>query len=234
MTCLVDLIARHKQILSEHPFLSYIQDNCIPIQSRLAFLPAMSHFVMSFSDLNKYALPFPHPKDPLENTVNKHAQEDSHHWPWFLHDLQTLSLNKPTTLVDSLSFLWSDRLQASRRLAYHLFTLTANKPAKQRIVVIEMIESVGNTMFTPVNKVVNEAQIPLKYCGDLHLSRETGHCIGSHGELLDTLEFSWEEEQEARAAIESGYQAFTSFFYELADYARTYSGEDERLFRGNV
>ncbi|BEN31955.1 hypothetical protein PTR34_20105 [Serratia nevei] len=219
MTSLTGLIASHKQTFSEHPFLSYVRDNRIPIQRRLAFLPAMSHFVMSFSDLNKYALPFPHPTDALEQAVNTHAQEDSHHWPWFLHDLQTLSLNAPTTLVDNLRFLWSDQLQASRRLVYHLFALTANRPAKQRIVVIEMIESVGNAVFTTVNQVVNEARIPLKYCGDLHLSRETGHAIGSHAELLDTLTFSQEEEREARAAVESGFQAFSSFFSELADYA---------------
>ncbi|AWQ49485.1 MAG: hypothetical protein E7J62_03560 [Serratia marcescens] len=219
MTALTGLIARHKQLFSEHPFLDYVRDNRIPVQSRLAFLPAMSHFVMSFSDLNKYALPFPSPKDPLEHAVNTHAKEDSHHWPWFLHDLQTLSLNTPTTLVDNLRFLWSDQLQASRRLVYHLFALCANKPAKQRIVVIEMIESVGNAVFTVINQVVNEAHIPLKYCGDLHLSRETGHAIGSHGELLDTLAFSQEEEREARAAVESGFQAFSSFFSELADYA---------------
>ncbi|MGK8676175.1 hypothetical protein [Serratia marcescens] len=59
MTALTGLIARHKQLFSEHPFLDYVRDNRIPVQSRLAFLPAMSHFVMSFSDLNKYALPFP-------------------------------------------------------------------------------------------------------------------------------------------------------------------------------
>lgn len=221
MTSLSGLIASNKQIFSEHPFLSYLRDHRIPIQRRLAFLPAMSHFVMSFSDLNKYALPFPNPKDALERAVNTHAQEDSHHWPWFLHDLQSLSLNTPTTLVDSLRFLWSEQLQASRRLVYHLFALTANKPAQQRIVVIEMIESVGNAVFTVINHVVSEARIPLKYCGDMHLSRETGHAIGSHGALLDTLTFSPQEAQEARAAIESGFQAFSAFLSELADYSRT-------------
>lgn len=219
MSKITEIFEESKLLLAQHPLFSKIQDSSKPIEQRLSFLPAMSHFVMSLSDLNKFSLYSPFPKDSLEKAINTHANEDSHHWPWFLHDLQILALNSSTTLVDKLRFIWSDRLQASRQLTYELFSLTKNKPAKQKLVVIEVSETAGNIFFSAVASMIKGSEISLKYLGDLHLSHETGHLLESDSNLLSTLDFSPEEEKEALSSMKLTFQAFNSLLTELSDFS---------------
>lgn len=77
-------IADGKNRFVQHPFLLYLNDEGIPLEKRLTFLPDIAHFVMTFSDINRYILPFPQPQNFLEEAINTHAREDATHWPWYL------------------------------------------------------------------------------------------------------------------------------------------------------
>ncbi|MGQ8819035.1 hypothetical protein [Serratia sp. NA_13] len=105
MIKLSNLIEEKKKKFANHKFFSYICDTSRSLEERLSFLPNMSHFIMSFGDINKYVLPFPLPQNDLEKAINTHAEEDSNHWPWFISDLQQLNMNNSQPLTDTLRYL---------------------------------------------------------------------------------------------------------------------------------
>ncbi|VEI18974.1 Uncharacterised protein [Serratia plymuthica] len=162
------MIENKKELFSNHEFFSYVRNTSLPLEERLSFLPHMSYFIMSFGDINKYVLPFPTPKDTLEEAINTHAKEDSTHWPWFLADLQRLHMDKNSPLTHTLQYLWSEEMSASRKLVYDLMELIAGKDAKFRLVVIEVMETTGNAVFTALSEITANSDLKLEFCGPLH------------------------------------------------------------------
>lgn len=209
------LIDEKKDAFGNHPFFYYLKDSSVPLNERLSFLPYISHFVMTFSDINKYVLPFETPMNGLELAVNTHAKEDSNHWPWFINDLTETGNDKNMLLSDLLKKLWSEKLHRSRMLSYSLIQLVVNQPAQLRLVAIEVMEATGNKTFEVLTAITADSDVKLKYCGSLHLSHESGHTIGSQDELIDTLVLTNEELEQANNIINSGFDSFTSFFDEL-------------------
>lgn len=215
MQNLSTLINEKKNIFGKHPFFNYLKESSVPLNKRLSFLPYISHFVMTFSDINKYVLPFKTPMNELELAVNTHAKEDSNHWPWFINDLTETGNDKKMFLSDSLKKLWSEDMHRSRMLSYSLIQLVVNQPAQLRLVAIEVMEATGNKTFEALTAITADSDVKLQYCGGLHLSHESGHTIGSQDELIDTLDLTNEELKQANNIIDFGFDSFTSFFDEL-------------------
>lgn len=213
------LVADGKRAFISHPFFSYLNNESVSIEHRLRFLPNIAHFVMSFSDINKYILPFSQPQNALEEAVNTHAKEDAEHWPWFLTDLRNTGANEAKDFTEHLAFLWSDKLKNSRKLTYKLIQYLTDQPAKMRLVVIEVMEATGNATFDTLARITLNTTLSLEYCGNIHLSHETGHSIGSDDELIDTIAFSDKENKEARELIHNCFTAFEEFFDELLQNA---------------
>lgn len=210
-----DEITRHKVSFSNHHLFRYLINKDITIEKRLSFLPYISHFVLSFSDINKIVLPFKAPNNDLENAVNNHAREDAEHWEWYLNDLKSLNLNHSGELTEHLRFLWSDKLINSRKLTYQLIQSIHNQTAEMRLVVIEVMEATGNATFDTLAQITQGTDKELEYCGFLHLSHETGHSIGSKDELIDTLQLTEVQRAKATEIINECFQAFNSFFDEV-------------------
>ncbi|HIC7817446.1 TPA: hypothetical protein ACW7NQ_001018 [Enterobacter ludwigii] len=210
-----DEIESRKLSFLNHDFFKYLTDADLPIEKRLKFLPYISHFVMSFSDINKIILPFETPKNELENVVNNHALEDAEHWPWYLKDLENLDLNPSTELTEHLRFLWSNKLIYSRKLTYQLIQSLHNQTAEMRLIVIEVMEATGNATFDTLARITQDTDKELEYCGNLHLSHETGHSIGSKDELIDTLQLTEDTRAKAINLINECFEAFHRFFDEV-------------------
>ncbi len=208
-------IEKSKKQFLTHPFFHFLNNDDLPVEQRLRFLPRLSHFVMSFSDINKYILPFNSPDSFLEQAVNRHAEEDAGHWQWFLNDLDKTGFNKQAPFTEHLEYLWSESMQNSRKLSYDLIALLANQPAKMRLVMIEVMEATGNAMFDTLSRIAANLNPPLEYCGTLHLSHETGHTIGSEEAFIDGVTFSSSEREQAEHIIKAGFRSFENFFTEL-------------------
>jgi hypothetical protein len=215
MTGISKEIEYYKTNFLNHPLFNYLNDDALSLDERLRFLPYISHFVMSFADINKYILPFATPANALERAVNTHAREDAEHWPWFLNDLQTSGQNSAASLTEHLSFLWSDNLINSRKLTYHLIQTLHNQSAKMRLIVIEVMEATGNATFDTLASITKGTDKQLEYCGHLHLSHETGHSMGSEDEIVDTLNLTEEERNKASQMIAECFNAFHRFFDEI-------------------
>lgn len=208
-------IENHKEKFLNHPLFKYLTDSSLSLDERLRFLPYISHFVMSFADINKYILPFNSPKNDLERAVNTHANEDAGHWPWFLNDLQTSEQNPSADLTNHLKFLWSDKLINSRKLTYHLIQSIHNQSAEMRLIVIEVMEATGNATFDTLASITKGTDKQLEYCGNIHLSHETGHSIGSEDEIVDAFPLTAEERNKASRIINECFDAFFQFFDEV-------------------
>jgi hypothetical protein len=215
MTKISDAIKNHKDDFLKHELFQHLKNDSLSLNERLKFLPFISHFVMSFSDINHLILPFKFPKNELEKAVNRHALEDSEHWPWYLNDLENLSLNPSATFTDHLHFIWSDKLLNSRMLTYRLVQLLSDQPAEMRLIIIEVMEATGNAMFDTLASITQGSDKELEYCGKVHLSHETGHSIGSDDELIDTLKLSDKEREKAITLIDECFMAFHGFFDEI-------------------
>lgn len=56
MESVLQKILEHKQTYSNLPLFQYMRDSTLTEEERLAFYPCMAHFILSFSDINKYML----------------------------------------------------------------------------------------------------------------------------------------------------------------------------------
>lgn len=204
-----------KNEFSKHEFFCHLRNTALTLEDRLSFLPNMSHFIMSFGDINKYVLPFASPKNELEKSINKHALEDSNHWPWYLTDLQQLNMNKNSEFTETLQYLWSEELSASRRLTYELIELIAGKDAKSRLVMIEVMEATGNVMFTTLNEITSGSSLTLEFCGSLHASHESGHTMGADDDIINRLIFTEDECPHFISLVNVGFKAFVRFIDQL-------------------
>lgn len=148
---------------------------------------------MSFGDFNKFIIPIENPKNDLEMAINIHAAEDATHWPWYINDLRTLNQNQSQPITETLEWLWSTEMEGNRKLMYGLIEMMTQQPAKIRLAIIEAIEATGRVAFTYFNKITKHSAIQLDYCGNLHLSHESGHTMGSEAELIDTIDYNEEE-----------------------------------------
>ncbi|WP_434777487.1 hypothetical protein [Neisseria sp. Ec49-e6-T10] len=219
MNEIMQYIHNQKKQFSHLSFFQQLKNPSISPKNKLCFLPTMSHFIMSFADLNKYVLKFPAPKNEFEQAVNIHAAEDENHWQWFIHDLETLKLDQTSTLADHLVSIWSPDSAAVRQLTYTLIGLIAHTTAQQRLVMIEVMEATGNVMFQALAPIALEIKqqeaIDLKFCGQTHLAHETGHTMGSEEKLFDTIHFDEQTRKNLKEDIDQGFEAFTQFIYAL-------------------
>lgn len=149
----------------------------------LWFMKHAAHFVMAFSDLNKFCLREPSASDRWQDVVNEHTLEDDHHWPWYLDDLATLGIDDVTSFADALRFIWGDDNRATRVLSYRLWAMAEPADSLERLVIIEAIEATGEVFFShlvDVAKQISSERLerPLLYVADHHFAVEQGHSAG--------------------------------------------------------
>ncbi|UYZ83199.1 hypothetical protein MTZ49_11395 [Entomomonas sp. E2T0] len=205
-----------KQQFSKLPLFDLLKNEEFSSKEKLSStLPIMSHFIMSFGDLNKYVLKYTEPKNELEKVVNTHAKEDQDHWKWFIDDLKTLQINNIATLPEHLMYLWDSTTSSVRELTYTLIGEIYNSSAKQRLAIIEAMEATGNVMFKVLAPLANDVKLKynkeLVFCGNTHLSHETGHTIGSEQRLFDNIAFNTNELELIKQKIDIVFEAFTQF-----------------------
>lgn len=216
-------IMARKRAFSEHSIFRMLKDASIPARQRLAFIPAMAHFIMSFRDLNRLVLRFPTPSTELEEAVNAHTIEDETHWVWYLEDLTALQLDSTSSKTATLRELWSDDTVAARNLTYRLVGLLKNTNAAERLAIIEVMEETGNVMFSalaPIGRSIRASEgLALTFCSDIHLAHETGHVMNIDHALLAGLKLSEAERSRALELVEAAFDAFDEFAEELSRHA---------------
>jgi hypothetical protein len=209
----------------------YLRSPEATAEQRLSFAPFMAHFVFSFMDINRFVLrdeANPHPHQVL---VNLHTQEDAHHWPWYIHDLGAMGLDKQMRFSEALRFVWSDATIASRVLTYKFCAIALHATPTERLAIVETVETTGNTFLhlaAEISAQVKDSSAGQHvYYGPHHASCETGHHLGTPGvqEYLEDIVLSPEERDRCGALVDRLYALYTAFTDEAYRFVTTHSLE---------
>jgi hypothetical protein len=196
MQAIINYLERRAAEMQQHPFLVWLADPLIPARERLSdWLPCAAFFVFSFMDLNADVLKYSREEadtDPLKKAINAHLEEDSMHWPWYLHDLEALGLDGTMTFSESLRFLWGEETRSQRLAMYRLCALAAQaEDPILRYTLIASLEAVAHLLFATVVKVSiayeQETGTRLLYLGPKHFEREPGHLTHQLDDAAEAL-----------------------------------------------
>ncbi|PAX51052.1 hypothetical protein [Brunnivagina elsteri] len=225
---ILELVKFKKQEFAQLPLFEFMQDKSIAPRQRLSFAPCMAHFIMSFSDINKYVLRNDQISNPIQEMVNQYTYEDDNHWPWFIADIEKLGFNSPLSFSDTLKFIWGEDTKITRQIAYQVIGYALEAEPNIKILIIQALEATADVFFSKSTEVISELQIITKqeYCffGDLHLHEETGHTMSNSNseKLLAEIELTESQRQEAINAVEKIFNIFSEWTYELLTYAHNH------------
>jgi len=203
-------------------------------EQRLSFAPCMAHFVFSFMDVNRFILRDETDPHPHQQLVNIHTEEDAHHWPWYLNDLQAMGLDKQMRFSEALRFVWSDATIASRMLTYKFCAIALNATPTERLAIVETVETTGNTFLhlaAEISAQVKDASAGQHiYYGAHHARCETGHHMGTPGveSFLDAIELTRDERRRCCDIVDRIYALYTAFTEEAYRFVTTHSLEQLR------
>lgn len=222
----VNIIFKHifakKRAYAGLPLFELLRDERVDPLDRLAFYPCMAHFILSFGDINKYMLRYETAACPHQEMVNTHTFEDDHHWHWYLEDLTKLGFDTHARGSDWMRFLWGDETRFNRILTYRLAPLIASTSSVERLVLIEAVEETGNVLFTEILKLAEQLEarssIKLRYCGDFHFQRESGHTVGADHRELMSIQLDEGQRRRCIELVDEVFALFTEWTEELRRY----------------
>ena len=197
----------------------------------------MAHFVFSFMDVNRFVLRDEANPHPHQQLVNIHTQEDAHHWPWYLNDLEAMELDKQMRFSEALRFLWSDATIASRMLTYRFCAIALDATPTERLAIVETVETTGNTFLhlaAEISAQVRDASAGRHvYYGAHHAGCESGHHMGTPGveSYLHAIELTPDERARCRGLVDRIYDLYTAFTEEAHRFVTTHSLADLRADR---
>jgi hypothetical protein len=207
------------------PFFDFLRDETLSARQRLEFYPCMAPFIMSFGDLNRYVMRLEPTSDAYQAMVNEHSYEDDHHWQWYLEDFIKLGFDRTKiSSTEYLQFLYSDRTVVNRLLSHKLAHLIYSSSSIVRLAIIEAIEETGNVLFELIGKLAvqieQETGIDLRYCGEFHFSKESGHAMNCDHAIMAQIEMDEEIRAEAIEKVNLVFVWFREWTEELLAYAK--------------
>jgi hypothetical protein len=218
-------LAQAKRHYSRLPLFEFLRSESIAPRDRLAFYPCMAPFILAFSDLNRFVLRVEDSSDPCQLLINEHTREDDHHWPWYLEDFAKLGFDRTASVTHTLRTYMKDEAQQNRMLGVRLAQLLYDTTPKEKLVVVEAIEETGNVLFGLTAKIAARIQAEggpeLRYLGQFHFSRETGHAIhGADHRVLEAIALTQVERVHCLDLAFRVFDMFTDWTSELLAYAR--------------
>lgn len=225
MKTVLQHILRAKRDYARLPFFEHLRDDSLTARERLAFFPCMAPFIMSFGDLNRHVLRVEPTDDPSLQMINAHTYEDDHHWPWYLEDFMKLGHDETHKAPsDTLRFLWGDATTQNRLLSHRLAHLVWGAAPAVRLAIVEAIEETGNVLFELTTRLASvvqrESGTELRYCGEFHFQRESGHAMNNEHAALARITLSDELRADAIARADQVFVWFADWTGELLAFAR--------------
>jgi hypothetical protein len=214
-----------KKEYSHLAFFDFLRDETLSARQRLEFYPCMAPFIMSFGDLNRYVMRLEPTLDAYQAMVNEHSYEDDHHWQWYLEDFIKLGFDREEiSSTEYLQFFYSDRTVVNRLLSHKLAHLIYSSSSIVRLAIIEAIEETGNVLFELIGKLAvqieEETGIELRYCGEFHFSKESGHAMNCDHAIMAQIEMDEQTRVEATEKVNLVFALFTEWTEELLVYAK--------------
>jgi len=231
MLDIIAFIESKKQEFTKLPLFAFMQDKNLSPSQRLSFAPCMAHFIMSFSDLNKYVFLEHQPQNQIQHIINQHAYEDEEHWSWYLMDIEKLGFNSNLNFTQGLRFIWGEETKITRKITYQIAGYSYQATPTIKLLVVEALESIGHIFFNMSTQVASELQVISQtdyfYFGDRHLRVETGHAMRTPEaeSFVATIKLTDSQRQQAFDIVEKIFQVFTEWTQELLVYAQKHGVE---------
>ena len=225
MRTILEYVDRKASDYQRLPLFAFMQDDSVALRDRLAFVPALAHFVMTFSDLYAHVLREEPAPDSYQELVNAHTYEDGGHWKWFLADLVTLEQDPSERVTETLRRLWGPETLKIRMLSYRICRQGLYASSLQKLVLVQCIEAVGKVSLTnaaPIGRALaKQLSKPLVYFGPHHLDTEAEHTLEDQGvrACLEAASVSEEDALALRGLVDETFAAFTDFSAELLAFA---------------
>jgi hypothetical protein len=227
----LDLIQSRKNEFAQLPLFDFMQDKSISPRQRLSFAPCMAHFIMSFSDINKYVLRTKNTCNNIQEIVNQYTYEDDNHWIWFVDDIDQLDFNERLSFSDMLKLIWGEETKITRQIAYQVAGYALEAEPEIKLLIIQALEATADTFFSRSTQITLELQKITKrdylFFGDLHLHEENEHTMGESDckHTIAEIELTESQRREAINAVEKIFGIFSEWTYELLAYAHNHPVE---------
>jgi hypothetical protein len=209
------------------PLFQFLRDTSIDARRRLAFAPGVAHFVMSFADLYALVLREEPAKDPYQELVNAHVQEDANHWRWFLADLDKLGFDPQMAFTDALKFVWSDVTQRTRLLTYDMCRLGYRADSLSKLVLVHCIEAAGKVTVKHVASAGGEFATAsgkrLVYLGPHHLATESDHTLEEDAvrRSVEAIEIDADRARRFISVVDEAFDSFGGFVDDMLALAKS-------------
>ncbi len=226
MRHIFEALERHTNAFAALPLYEFMRDTSVDPRQRLAFVPALAHFVMSFADLYALVLREEPAKDKYQEIVNAHTYEDGGHWKWFLADLEQLGHDPQLSFSNAIKFIWSDATVKIRMLSYRMCQLGLGADSLHKLVLVHCIEATGKVSLEHSALVARDlgsrSRKPLVYFGAHHVETEASHTLEDGGVqgMLSDIHLDPELSRELVTLVDRSFEVFTAFADELLAFAR--------------
>jgi hypothetical protein len=220
-------IARGRIAIDAHPLYAWMADAETPLGRRFVFAPLFANFILGFSDLNRWFLRYPEPRNGYEAAINAHTEEDETHSALFLEDWQELGLDAQLGwgVEDTMAWYYTaPETEVFRRYAMRLTRMCVETPDPLvRFGLMEAVETCGHVFFGHTAPLAEELSrrtgAALRYFGPYHLARETGTLIDA-GDLFEAVVLTPEQRRQAIALVDEVFAMFTVKNDHLLAYAK--------------
>jgi hypothetical protein len=216
-----EYIGARSVAFAERPLFRYLRDSNVQPARRLAFVPFMTHFVMTFADLYNLVLPENPPRDRYDELTNAHLAEDATHWKWFLADLTNASLDPKLSFTDALRFIWSDATVETRLLSYRICQMSAGMSSIAKLVMVNCIEATGKVGLEALAVAGSHLERAigrkLVYFGTHHVDTEADHTLeeASVRSSLERLVMDEVERKSMCSVVDTMFQLFENSVDEM-------------------
>lgn len=226
MRALLEYIDQKTVDYEQVGLFEFMRDSKLSVRDRLAFVPCLAHFVMTFADLYSLVLRDEPPKDRYQEIVNSHTYEDGGHWKWFLADLTAFGHDPSIRFTDALRFVWGEHALQTRLLSYHICRMGLGANSLQKLVLVQCIEATGKVSLTAVAplgvELARELGRKAVYFGSLHIETERDHTL-EDADVRRSLEMEVLDSNvrsDLMRIVDQTFAVFTSFSEELLRFAR--------------
>ncbi|MEO0605744.1 MAG: hypothetical protein AAF211_30205 [Myxococcota bacterium] len=222
----LDTVDRRTREFEAHGLFEALRDDKVRPEAKLAVVPPLAHFVMSFADIYAHVLREEPTEDAIQQLVNAHTREDGGHWKWFVADLEKLGFDPDIGFADTLRFLWSDALLETRRLSYGICRLGLDAAPLTRLAMVLSIEATGAVTLahlTPIGQAfADRTGQRLVYFGAHHLETEQDHTLeeASTRATLEAIELSAAQRTQLDEVVNRVFDLFTAGADDLLAFVR--------------
>lgn len=149
-------LAQAKRHYSTLPLFVFLRSDAIAPRERLAFVPHLAPWLLTFADLAHALVRDPAVDDPLQELINERAREEENRLSCYLEDLRKLGFDHSTSATQALRVWTRDDSRCIRTLGLRLAPALDHASPLEKLVVLQSIDATDEVLFDLTARVAAE------------------------------------------------------------------------------